>query len=92
LAIVSTRAVGVVDCLRHGENALLVAPGNIAELKNALREILFDEEFAPRAGAKRFGRMSPRLFVGKNRAANRRHLRAREKSSAEKRLAIYDRD
>jgi glycosyltransferase involved in cell wall biosynthesis len=43
LAIVSTRAVGVVDCLRHGENCLLVAPGNIGELKNALREILFDE-------------------------------------------------
>jgi glycosyltransferase involved in cell wall biosynthesis len=44
LAIVSTRAVGVVDCLRHGENGLLVAPGNIAELKNALRGILIDDE------------------------------------------------
>ncbi len=44
LAIVSTRAVGVVDCLRHGENALLVSPGNIIELKNALRDILVNQE------------------------------------------------
>jgi glycosyltransferase involved in cell wall biosynthesis len=44
LAVVSTRAVGVVDCLRHRENGLLVAPGNVDELKNALREILIDDE------------------------------------------------
>ncbi len=44
LAIVSTRAVGVVDCLRHHENGLLVAPGSVAELKNALREILIDDQ------------------------------------------------
>jgi len=40
LPIVSTRAVGVIDCLRDGENGLLVEPGDIAELKCALREIL----------------------------------------------------
>lgn len=40
LPIVSTRAVGVVDCLRNGENGLLVEPGNVEELKNALRELL----------------------------------------------------
>ena len=40
LAIVSTKAVGVIDCLRDGENALLVKPGNIDELGNALREVL----------------------------------------------------
>ncbi len=40
LAIVSTNAVGVVDCLRNGENGLLVEPGNIGQLKNALKEIL----------------------------------------------------
>ena len=44
LAIVSTNAVGVVDCLRDGENGLLVAPGDVAELKNALREILTNHE------------------------------------------------
>lgn len=44
LAIVSTRAVGVVDCLRNGENGLLVEVGNINEIKNALREILINAE------------------------------------------------
>lgn len=43
LAIVSTNAVGVVDCLRDKENGLLVEIGNIEELKNALHEILVDE-------------------------------------------------
>lgn len=44
LAIVSTRAVGVVDCLRSGENGLLVEIGNIGEIKNALREVLTNEK------------------------------------------------
>ena len=44
LPIISTRAVGVIDCLRNGENALLVEIGKIAELKNALRSVLEDEE------------------------------------------------
>ena len=43
LPIVSTRAVGVVDCLRNGENGLLVEIGNVAAIKNALREILENE-------------------------------------------------
>ncbi len=48
LAIVSTRSVGVVDCLRHNENGLLVKPGDIAELKNALREVLSSEALRSR--------------------------------------------
>ena len=51
LAIVSTRSVGVVDCLRHNENGLLVEPGNVAELKNALREVLSDEMLRSRLAA-----------------------------------------
>lgn len=43
LPIVSTRAVGVVDCLRNNENGLLVEIGNVTEIKNALREILKNE-------------------------------------------------
>ena len=42
LPIISTRAVGVVDCLRDGENGLLIEIGNIKELKNALRQVLED--------------------------------------------------
>ncbi len=44
LPIVSTRAVGVVDCLRDGENALLVEIGNVSQIKNALRELLENAE------------------------------------------------
>ena len=51
LAIVSTRAVGVVDCLRNGENGLLVEIGNIAEIKNALREVLVDFDLRKRLAA-----------------------------------------
>jgi glycosyltransferase involved in cell wall biosynthesis len=43
LAIVSTVSVGVVDCLRDRENALLVEPGNVEDLKNALHKILIDK-------------------------------------------------
>ena len=43
LPIISTRAVGVVDCLRDGDNGLLVEIGDIEELKNALRQILEDQ-------------------------------------------------
>ncbi len=44
LPIVSTRAVGVVDCLRSGENGLLVEIGSINQIKNALRELLESED------------------------------------------------
>lgn len=44
LAIVSTRSVGVIDCLRDRGNGLLVESGNVGELTNALREVLIDYE------------------------------------------------
>ncbi len=40
LAVVSCRSVGVVDCIRDGENGLLTEPGDIAALTEALREVL----------------------------------------------------
>lgn len=42
LPIVSTQAVGVVDCLRDDDNALLVQPGDVAALAAALRRMLSD--------------------------------------------------
>ncbi len=42
LPIVSTRAVGVVDCLRHDENALLAEPGSAGSLASELRRMLDD--------------------------------------------------
>ena len=42
LACVSCNAVGVVDCLRDGENGLLTEPGDIPALAGSLRRVLTD--------------------------------------------------
>jgi len=42
LACVSCNAVGVVDCLRDGENGLLTEPGDIPALAGSLRRMLTD--------------------------------------------------
>ncbi len=42
LPSVSCYAVGVVDCLRDGENGLLVQPGDIPALAQALRRVIED--------------------------------------------------
>jgi len=42
LPVVSCLAVGVVDCLRDGENALLVPPGDVPALTQAIGRLLDD--------------------------------------------------
>ncbi len=42
LSVVSCRSVGVVDCIRHGENGLLSEPGDVTGLAAALRRVLCD--------------------------------------------------
>ena len=42
LAVVSCRAVGVVDCIRDGENGLLTDPGDVPALTAALRRVITD--------------------------------------------------
>ena len=42
MAVVSCRSVGVVDCIRDGENGLLTEPGDVAGLAGALRLVLGD--------------------------------------------------
>jgi glycogen(starch) synthase len=42
LAVVSTHAVGVSDCLRDGENGLLVQPGDVPALADALARVITD--------------------------------------------------
>jgi glycogen(starch) synthase len=42
MAVVSCRSVGVVDCIRDGENGLLTEPGDVPALANALRRVLTD--------------------------------------------------
>ena len=48
LPIVSTEVVGVVDCLRDGENALLVPPRNPEALASAIGRMLDDAELRGR--------------------------------------------
>ena len=42
LAVVSCKSVGVVDCIRDGENGLLTDPGDVPALTQALRRMLTD--------------------------------------------------
>ena len=48
LAVVSCQSVGVVDCIRDGENGLLTAPGDRAGLAAALRRVLRDRDLRRR--------------------------------------------
>jgi glycosyltransferase involved in cell wall biosynthesis len=51
LAILSCRAVGIVDCLHHGQDALLTEPGDVPELAAALERLIGDGELRRRLGA-----------------------------------------
>ena len=51
LACVSCRAVGVVDCLRDGENGLLSEPGDVAGLTASLRRVIADRALLGRLAA-----------------------------------------
>ena len=42
LPVVSTRSVGVVDCLRDGDNGVLVDPGDVPSLARALDRVAAD--------------------------------------------------
>ncbi|MCJ2073016.1 glycosyltransferase family 4 protein [Methylobacterium sp. J-030] len=48
LATVSCHAVGVSDCLRDGENGLLVDPGDVPALASALTRIITDADLRRR--------------------------------------------
>ena len=52
LAVVSCRSVGVVDCIRNGENGLLTEPGDVAALAAALRRVLSDPAERARLAAR----------------------------------------
>ncbi len=44
LAVLSCRSVGVVDCIRDGENGLLVEAGDVTALSHALGRLIADTE------------------------------------------------
>ncbi len=48
LPVVSTDSVGVVDCLRDGDNGLLHRPGDVAGLRAALERMLADADLRAR--------------------------------------------
>ncbi len=48
MAVVSCRSVGVVDCIRDGENGLLTEPGDIPGLAEALRRVLHERDLRER--------------------------------------------
>ena len=48
LPVVGAAAVGVVDCLRDGDNGLLHPPGDVPALTHALRRLLADEALRTR--------------------------------------------
>ncbi len=48
LAVVSTHSVGVSDCLRDGENGLLVNPGDVPALAKALGRVVEDDDLRQR--------------------------------------------
>ncbi len=51
LPVVSCRAVGVMDCLRDGENGLMTAPGDVPALADALRRVIADAALRRRLAA-----------------------------------------
>ncbi len=44
--VISTRVGGVVDIIQHGENGLLVSPGNLNEMADAMLDLLTDRKKA----------------------------------------------
>jgi len=51
LAVASCRAVGVVDCLRDGENGLMTEPGDVPAHAAALSRLVTDHGFRDRLAA-----------------------------------------
>lgn len=50
-AIVTTRTTGQVDTIRHGENGIYVAPGDVAGWKSSIQRLLDNPAEAERLGA-----------------------------------------
>ncbi len=50
IPVISTKIGGVVDVIRDGENGLLVEPGNVNQLADALKKLISDAEYASTLG------------------------------------------
>lgn len=67
--LVASRTGGIVDCIEHGENGLLVPPGDVGALRTAIRCLVDDAHLRARMGraahersfAYRAARIVPRI-------------------------------
>jgi len=50
LPVIATRIGGVVDVIKNEENGLLVEPGNVDQLADALKKLISDPEYASALG------------------------------------------
>ena len=87
MAVVSCRSVGVVDCIRDGENGLLTEPGDIAALTAALGRALQDPALRERLAEAALTGMPRGLFLAQGRRADHGGIRARRRRRARSRLA-----
>ena len=63
-ACVASRIGGIQDLIDHGENGLLVAPGNVAELADALDRLISDEKIRMK-----FSSQGPKSIIEKGMTA-----------------------
>lgn len=93
LPIVSTRAVGVVDCLEHERDSLLVEPQNTTELTHALARILDDGELRRRLASRALADVR-RLYswgaVGRQIVAAYAHVVTHPRAPRGDWLELYD--
>ncbi len=73
LPVVSCFAVGVVDCLRDGENGLLVPPGDVHALSAAIARLLDDAPLRRRLTAQAYDEAQR---LSRHRPPDRRRLRS----------------
>jgi glycosyltransferase involved in cell wall biosynthesis len=50
LPVITTRIGGVMDMIKNEENGLLVEPGNVNQLADALKKLISDTEHASALG------------------------------------------
>ena len=74
--IVSTRLGAIPEMVRDGESGLLVDPGNIEELANALESLLRDSELRARLGAAGRRDVEEKFDVDKTAAQLLEHIEA----------------
>ena len=74
--VVSTRLAAIPEMVRDGESGLLVSPGNVQELANALESLLRDPQLRARLGAGGRRDVEEKFDVDKTAAQLLEHIEA----------------